>query len=116
RTESGAKAGCIEAVFQWQDEKGAALLSDIRKYIFYAHPTLRMFDVEITVKAIVTARFGDAHEASFTRATQRRGYWRLCTRSWRSSAAKRLACARGSEPIPSRDRQGAVTASHWTTK
>jgi hypothetical protein len=63
--QSGDKSGTIDAVMQWIDGKGAALLSDRRKITFHSHPTLRMVDFDILVKAVDTAKFGDTHEGSF---------------------------------------------------
>lgn len=63
--QSGEKSGTIEATLSWLDPKGATLLSDTRKITFYSHPTLRMMDFDVSVKAVQTAKFGDTHEGSF---------------------------------------------------
>jgi hypothetical protein len=65
RAESGAKKGTIEAVFNWLDPDGKALISDTRTMTFYSHATLRTIDFDIVAKAIETVKFGDTHEGSF---------------------------------------------------
>ena len=65
RVESGPKHGVIEAVFTWIDSKETPILSDQRTITFYSHPTLRMFDYDIVLTALKTAKFGDTHEGSF---------------------------------------------------
>jgi hypothetical protein len=65
RVESGKKTGTIEAVLAWLDPKGTPLLSDTRKMIFHSHPTLRIVDFDIVLKAIEPVKFGDTHEGSF---------------------------------------------------
>lgn len=63
--KSGKKTGTIEAVFDWQSPDGKAMIADTRKITFHSHPTLRIIDYEISLKAIEPAKFGDTHEGSF---------------------------------------------------
>ncbi|MCU1258397.1 MAG: hypothetical protein JWO80_1282 [Bryobacterales bacterium] len=63
--ESGPKTGSVEAAFKWIDPQGNPLMMDTRKITFYSHPSLRIIDFDIVVKAIVQAKFGDTHEGSF---------------------------------------------------
>jgi hypothetical protein len=65
RAQGGAKTGDIEAVLRWLDPQGKPLLSDTRKMTFYSHPSLRIIDFDILLKAIERSKFGDTHEGSF---------------------------------------------------
>jgi hypothetical protein len=65
RIESGRKTWSLKDVFVWMDSKGVKLVTDSRKMTFHSHPTMRIIDYEILLKAIETAKFGDTHEGSF---------------------------------------------------
>lgn len=65
RIESGKKRGTVEAVLSWLDPGGQDLMTDTRRMTFYSHPSLRMIDFDILLRAVETVKFGDTHEGSF---------------------------------------------------
>lgn len=65
RAKGGSKEGVIQAVMSWLDPDGRELMTDTRKITFYSHPTLRVVDFDIQLRAVETVKFGDTHEGSF---------------------------------------------------
>lgn len=58
--------GTIDATFEWQDPSGKPLLTETRRMTFYAHPTLRIVDFDIALKALKeSVTFGDTKEGTF---------------------------------------------------
>ncbi|MBM3775934.1 MAG: hypothetical protein FJW37_12360 [Acidobacteria bacterium] len=60
--KSGRKSGWIDAAFDWAGPGGEALLEEQRRMTFHAHPTLRIIDLDITLRAPEKARLGDTKE------------------------------------------------------
>jgi hypothetical protein len=63
--KSGKKSGTIEALFDWTDAKGTALLSEDKKITFYDNPRLRILDFDLTLTALQKVTFGDTKEGTF---------------------------------------------------
>ncbi|MCS6951390.1 MAG: PmoA family protein [Bryobacteraceae bacterium] len=63
--KEGRESGSISAQFEWRDPQGNALLVERRDMVFHAHPSLRVLDLDITLTAAVTVRFGDTKEGTF---------------------------------------------------
>ncbi|MEX2264196.1 MAG: PmoA family protein [Bryobacteraceae bacterium] len=63
--KGGKKSGSLEATFDWLQPDGKPILTEQRKMTFYAHPTLRTIDFDITLTAIEQAKFGDTKEGTF---------------------------------------------------
>ena len=63
--KSGKKSGEIGAVFEWQDAKGAGLLTETRTIVFYSGPNDRTMDFDIRLTALATASFNDTKEGAF---------------------------------------------------
>lgn len=59
------KTGSIEAVFEWVDFNGKALVRDERVYTFHAPGDLRIVDIDIKLTGIEKAHFGDTKEGVF---------------------------------------------------
>jgi hypothetical protein len=59
------KTGSVEAVFEWVDFNGKALVRDERAYAFQAPGDLRIVDIDITLTGIEKAHFGDTKEGVF---------------------------------------------------
>jgi Methane oxygenase PmoA len=63
---SRKKSGSIDVVFEWQHPDGKPMLTETRRMVFYSHPTLRMVDFDITLRAIdEPVDFGDTKEGTF---------------------------------------------------
>jgi hypothetical protein len=65
--ETGAKSGTVSLVFRWESPTGQRMLTERRRMVFYAHPSLRIvdFDFELTA-ADGPVRFGDTKEGMFS--------------------------------------------------
>jgi Methane oxygenase PmoA len=64
--KSGEKTGEIDATIDWINPRGKTVLTETRKMIFHSHPTLRMIDLDIALKAIEKSKFGDTKEGTFS--------------------------------------------------
>ena len=64
-TTSGPATGTIAARLQWLQPDGTPLLVETRTMTFHAHPTLRIIDVDITLRALARAEFRDTKEGTF---------------------------------------------------
>jgi hypothetical protein len=62
---SGKDKGTITAQFQWQNRSGEAVLDETRVMTFYDQPNVRTIDVDITLKAVIKAVFGDSKDGTF---------------------------------------------------
>jgi hypothetical protein len=64
--KSKSDEGYLDAVFDWVDPSGKPLLTETRRMTFYAHPTLRIIDFDIALKALKKkVTFGDTKEGTF---------------------------------------------------
>ena len=62
----GAKSGTLITIFKWLDPQGKPVLEERRTTIFYSHPTLRIIDFDIALKAVNgPVHFGDTKEGTF---------------------------------------------------
>jgi hypothetical protein len=59
KTTSNEKQGSIAATFKWTNKEGDPLLTESRVMTFYTDPTLRTFDLDITLTAVKEVNFGD---------------------------------------------------------
>jgi hypothetical protein len=65
QVKSGKKEGSIAATFEWMDLQGKVLLTETRVMTFYSEPTLRVFDLDITLTPAIAVTFGDAKDGVF---------------------------------------------------
>ena len=65
KVKSGKKKGSLAASFEWKAGNGQALLADERVITFHAGGPHRVLDYDITLKALVEAKFGDTKEGTF---------------------------------------------------
>ena len=65
KVKSGKKEGSLEAMYQWKDGDGKALLSDDRVITFHAGGPNRIVDYQVTLKALAETKFGDTKEGAF---------------------------------------------------
>src|SRR5689334_21610142 len=63
--KSGKDKGSIAATFDWKDHDGKTLLTESRLMTFYADPSLRTIDFDITLTAAVRVTFGDETDGLF---------------------------------------------------
>ena len=63
--KSGKQSGALEASFDWLDPQGTRLLTETKKIVFQALPTLRILDFDLTLRADGEVRFGDTKEGTF---------------------------------------------------
>lgn len=64
--QSGPDAGSFTADLEWQDPNGAKVLTETRKMTFRKTPTLRIIDVDLTLKPVAgDVTFGDAKDGAF---------------------------------------------------
>ncbi len=63
--KSGKDLGSIAATFDWNDHEGRKLLTESRLMTFYADPTLRIVDFDITLTAAQKVVFGDEKDGLF---------------------------------------------------
>jgi hypothetical protein len=63
--KSGKDQGSIAAIFAWNDHDGRKLLTESRLMTFYADPTLRVIDFDITLTAVQKVVFGDEKDGLF---------------------------------------------------
>ena len=65
--KSGKTQGSVATTFEWSAMNGSAspILNEERVMTFYADPKERVFDVDITLKALQEATFGDAKDGVF---------------------------------------------------
>jgi hypothetical protein len=76
--KSGEREGTLRAVFQWIAPTGSPLLEEDRTMVFRKTSRLRMIDVDIVLKAVEAATFGDDKDGTFAvrvadALTERRG-------------------------------------------
>ena len=65
-SKSGKDQGRIDGTFEWQDPSGKPLLTETRRMTFYANPSLRIVDVDLSLKALKdNVIFGDTKEGTF---------------------------------------------------
>jgi hypothetical protein len=65
-SESGKDKGTISGTFDWLDPSGKPLLTETRRMTFHSHPTLRIIDLDISLKALdQPVVFGDTKEGTF---------------------------------------------------
>lgn len=60
--KSGSDSGSVAATFEWTDLTGAPLASESRVMTFYSHPTLRIVDIDVTLRALKDLVFGDSKD------------------------------------------------------
>jgi len=65
RMEGGDERGTLEAILHWLTPDGTHLLTERRRMVFHAHPTLRIVDVEIDLEGHADATFRDTKEGTF---------------------------------------------------
>ena len=65
KLQSGKKAGSITAAFDWLDAQGVRLLTETKTIVFRSHPTLRILDFDIRLRAAQEVKFGDTKEGTF---------------------------------------------------
>jgi len=63
--KSGKKEGIVAAAFEWVTPDGKVLVNEARTMTFHSHPTLRIFDLDITLTSTEPAKFGDTKEGTF---------------------------------------------------
>jgi hypothetical protein len=63
--KSGKDKGSIASTFNWTNVKGDVLLTESRLMTFYADPTLRTIDFDITLTAVTKVVFGDEKDGVF---------------------------------------------------
>jgi hypothetical protein len=63
--KGGKKQGRIVADFEWTDKQGNVLLTEARTMTFHADTDKRVVDIDIQLKAVKDAKFGDTKEGSF---------------------------------------------------
>src|SRR5690348_15891256 len=63
--KSGKDRGTIAATFDWKDHSGKTLLTEARTMTFYADPSLRTIDFDITLTAVSQITFGDEKDGLF---------------------------------------------------
>ncbi|HTM49014.1 MAG TPA: PmoA family protein [Bryobacteraceae bacterium] len=63
--KSGKKSGSLAATFDWVDPQGKPILTESRTIVFYSHPTMRIMDFDINLKALEKVKFGDTKEGTF---------------------------------------------------
>ncbi len=63
--KSGKEKGSIAATFDWKDHDGKTLLKESRVMTFYADPSLRTVDFDITLTAVEKVTFGDEKDGVF---------------------------------------------------
>src|SRR5207244_3864667 len=62
---SGQKSGTAEAMFDWVDPHGKALLTESRRMTFYSAPAERVMDFDDTLDPLEKVTFGDTKEGTF---------------------------------------------------
>ncbi|MGH9658516.1 MAG: PmoA family protein [Bryobacteraceae bacterium] len=65
KVSSGSKSGSIAATFDWLDPQGKPLLAESRVMVFPSDARLRIVDLDITLTAQETVKFGDTKEGTF---------------------------------------------------
>jgi hypothetical protein len=63
--KSGKDKGSIASTFDWTDHEGKPLLTETRVMTFYADPTMRIVDFDITLTAVEKVTFGDEKDGVF---------------------------------------------------
>jgi hypothetical protein len=63
--QSGAKSGTVVATFRWHGPDGKTVLTETRRMVFHSDPKQRAIDLDITLKAVEKAKFGDTKEGTF---------------------------------------------------
>ncbi len=64
-TKGGKRSGVIHTTFNWRDPQGNTLVVEDRRMTFYADPSNRIVDVDITLTAKTKVVFGDAKDGGF---------------------------------------------------
>jgi hypothetical protein len=64
--KSGKDRGSFRGIFEWLSPAGERMLEENRVMIFRGDATLRMIDVDITLKALVDTIFGDSKDGAFS--------------------------------------------------
>lgn len=65
QAKGGKKSGTIKASFLWKTAEGQPLLRESRTMTFYAGGDKRTIDLDMTLTALETAKFGDTKEGFF---------------------------------------------------
>jgi hypothetical protein len=65
RLQSG-KHGSLHGIFAWLSPSGEPMLEEDRTMTFRGDETLRIVDVDLTLKALVEASFGDSKDGAFS--------------------------------------------------
>jgi hypothetical protein len=65
RVSGGKHKGTIAATFDWTDLAGRKVLTESRVMTFYAGPTLRIVDFDITLAPVEQVTFGDGKDGVF---------------------------------------------------
>jgi hypothetical protein len=65
RVTGGKHKGSIAATFDWTDLAGRKVLTESRVMTFYAEPTLRIVDFDITLAPVEQVTFGDGKDGVF---------------------------------------------------
>jgi Methane oxygenase PmoA len=63
---SGKESGSLRGTFDWLSPTGEAMLEENRTMSFKADNALRMIDIDLTLKALVDATFGDSKDGAFS--------------------------------------------------
>ncbi len=63
--KSGKTSGSLEASFDWLDPQGTRLLTETKTIVFRTHPTLRIVDFDLLLRAAGEVQFGDTKEGTF---------------------------------------------------
>lgn len=63
--KGGKDQGSIASTYDWTDHDGKPILTESRIMTFYADPTLRIVDFDITLTAVQKAVFGDEKDGVF---------------------------------------------------
>lgn len=64
--QGGRRSGVIRAIFEGQDSQGKAIMTETRTITFYSDQKFRTIDYEIKIDPIVTLKFGDTKEGTFS--------------------------------------------------
>jgi len=62
--KNGSHDGSFTAALSWRDPFANKLLDETRSFHFYAHPKLRVVDIDITLTAVTKVVFGDSKDGS----------------------------------------------------
>jgi hypothetical protein len=65
QVESGRERGSISATFEWRSPEGRPMVKESRVMTFYAEPSQRTIDFDITLTALDKTEFGDQKDGVF---------------------------------------------------